>query len=419
MGKSGSYRQTVFNRQSLKKAQEHEERRDVSGRARSVQKVAPLIWSDGQISEPENWCPGNWDSNLVADYERHVEGARRDKRSIASGKLGVQAFLQFPTDFETTPENERLMLAQAVDFVNKIHGGDAVFHARLDRDEAGKHGVDVFFAPKFEKKTGRNKEKSETWISLTKFEKEEAAKRGLKDAGPRSRGRMFQDAWAEHLQKEMGLEWVQRGEKKKYLAPDRLSPEEFKIKKEKQKIEDIKKELEMERIRLKFEFDNNNSFEKNLMDRSKNLSKTEDDLKNQLEILKENDKKAQKQEFYLRKQREREAREIETRKKHEEVSDLVTREMFAGNVLEIERKDGRICAKFGDEFSSNSVLRNSFFEKISDFVDVAIETALRWRKIFDALNIEAINLPKVLEKVAPLVNKKTNKAPRGPDGVDF
>lgn len=85
----------------------------------------------------------------------------------------------------------------------------------------------------------------------------------------------------------------------------------------------------------------------------------------------------------------------------------------------LKEKDGRICAKFGDEFSSNSVLRNSFFEKISDFVDVAIETALRWRKIFDALNIEAINLPKVLEKVAPLVNKKTNKAPRGPDGVDF
>jgi len=417
MGKSGSYRQTVFNRHSLKKAQEHEERRDVSGRARSVENVAPLIWSDGQVSEPENWQPGGWDSGLVADYERHVAGARRDKRAVASGKLGVHAFLQFPTDVEITPENERLMVNQAVDFVNKMHGGDAVFHARLDRDEDGKHGVDVFFAPKFEKKTGRNKEKSEMWISLTKFEKEEAAKRGLKDAGPRARGRMFQDAWADHLQKEMGLEWVQRGEKKKYLSPDRLSPEEFKLKKEKQKIEDIKKELEMERIRLKFEFDNNNSFEKNLMNRSKNLSKIEDDLNKKLEILKENDKKARKQEFLLRKQREDEAREANKRRSQEEVSDEVTREMFSGRVLEVWNEDGKLFAKFGEKASSD--FKQLFFKRISAFVDVAIETAMRWRKFFDDFNIAAADLTKMSEKVPPPVHKTSDTRSRVRDGMDF
>jgi len=209
----------------------------VSGAARSVDPVAPLVWSDGQISEPEGWEPGQpWDSSLIADYEKHVAGARRDKRAIASGKLAVHAFVQYPTDLESTVENDRKMLEHAVAFVNKMHGGDAVFHARLDRDEAGKYGVDVFFAPKFVKKTGKgDKQKEETWISLTKFEKEEALRRDY-DGGPRDRGRMFQDAWAEYLKNSFGLEWVKRGERKKFIGPDRLSPEQYKIKKEREAL---------------------------------------------------------------------------------------------------------------------------------------------------------------------------------------
>lgn len=215
MGQSGAYRQQVLTRQSLKEAQRHEERRDKSGAARSVDPVAPLVWSDGEISEPEGWEPGQaWDSSLIADYEKHVAGARRDKRAQASGKLAVHAFVQYPTDLESTVENDRRMLEHAVAFVNKMHGGDAVFHARLDRDEAGKYGVDVFFAPKYVKKTGKGeKQKEETWISLTKFEKEEALRRDY-DGGPRDRGRMFQDAWAEYLKTSFGLEWVKRGAEK-------------------------------------------------------------------------------------------------------------------------------------------------------------------------------------------------------------
>lgn len=158
MGQSGAYRQQVLTRQSLKEAQRHEERRDKSGAARSVDPVAPLVWSDGEISEPEGWEPGQaWDSSLIADYEKHVAGARRDKRAQASGKLAVHAFVQYPTDLESTVENDRRMLEHAVAFVNKMHGGDAVFHARLDRDEAGKYGVDVFFAPKYVKKPEKAK----------------------------------------------------------------------------------------------------------------------------------------------------------------------------------------------------------------------------------------------------------------------
>ena len=256
MGKSGSYRQLLLDRRGLKKAQIHEERRDVFGAARSIANVPPLVLSkapDGlfEITEPENWEPGNWDSTLLSDFDRHVAGARYDKRALAGGKIAVHAFLQFPTALKLDADTERLMLLNAVKFTNKLHGGDAVFHARLDRDEAGKHGVDVFFAPRYEKTTGRKKDKVETWVSLRKFEKEEAKKRGFVE-GPRERGRMLQTAWADFLRSDlgMGLHWVERGKEKLSPAPDRLEPEVYKLAKDREKLAAEKSAHLAEKVRF-------------------------------------------------------------------------------------------------------------------------------------------------------------------------
>ncbi len=257
MGKSGAYRQIALTRQGLKEAQRHEERRDKLGAARSTSKVAPLVLSkapDGifEITEPDNWEPGQWDSTLLSDFDRHVAGARYDKRALASGKIAAHAFLQFPTDLKIDAETERLMLLNAMKFVNRMHGGNAVFHARLDRDEDGRHGVDVFFAPKFEKTTGRKgKEKTETWVSLRKFEKEEAKKRGFGD-GPRERGRMFQTSWADFLRSDlgMGLHWVERGKEKLSPVPDRMEPEVFKLTRDREKLEAEKKALSTEKFKF-------------------------------------------------------------------------------------------------------------------------------------------------------------------------
>lgn len=259
MGKSGSYRQVLLTRLGLKKAQVHEERRDKFGAARSIVNVPPLIWSRapdgfGEISVPEDWEPGNWDSTLIADFERHIVGAQYNKRALAGGKIAVHSFLQFPTEMKLDADAERLMLARAVKFVNQMHGGDAVFHARLDRDEDGKHGVDVFFAPRYEKVTGRKKDKVETWVSLRKFEKEEAKKRGFGD-GPRERGRMFQTAWADFLRSDlgMGLHWVERGAEKLSPHPDRLEPEVYKLTKDREKLAAEKKDFSAEKLKFQRE----------------------------------------------------------------------------------------------------------------------------------------------------------------------
>ena len=194
----------------------HELRLDYSGQLRSI--------------EPQNealfYRPYGNDLSISESYKKHVEGARRN---TSASKLLRHAFVQFPTNIEITPQTQEMMLKEAVAFINKTHGGRAVFHGRIDRDEKGKHGVDVFFAPRYEKKTAKD---LTDWISLTKFGKERARERlGQKqeekynkktkewepqfkaDGSPKMvwqdsayfQGQVLQDDWFEHLRDVVGL----------------------------------------------------------------------------------------------------------------------------------------------------------------------------------------------------------------------
>lgn len=238
----------------------HELRLDYSGQLRSI--------------EPQNealfYRPYGNDLSISESYKKHVEGARRN---TSASKLLRHAFVQFPTTIEVTPEAQEMMLREAVAFINKTHGGRAVFHARIDRDERGKHGVDVFFAPRYEKKTAKD---LTDWISLTKFGKERARERlGQKqeekynkktkewepqfktDGSPKMvwqdsahfQGQVLQDEWFEHLRDVVGLDWVLRGEKKVGRDPDRLEPEEYKLKQEREKLDQEKLLFEAEKAK--------------------------------------------------------------------------------------------------------------------------------------------------------------------------
>ncbi|WP_048874235.1 hypothetical protein, partial [Acetobacter aceti] len=222
-GKSGSVRMKSLDASGLAAMGRHEKRLDYAGSKRAIRDVPPLVYS-----------PYGEGLDLEQSYAAHVEGTKRNKGGRALARHG---FLQFPTDLPVTPENEQRMLDEAVAFINATHGGRAVFRARLDRDEAGRHGVDVFFAPKYEKTTRRGKV-VEDWISLSKFGKELAlerfGERQKKAKSPESglfepvfdkagkpvmercdspifQGRALQDLWTEHLRDRMGLEWVERG----------------------------------------------------------------------------------------------------------------------------------------------------------------------------------------------------------------
>lgn len=254
-GKSGSVRMKSLDASGLAAMERHEKRLDYAGSKRAIRDVPPLVYS-----------PYGDGLDLEQSYAAHVEGTKRNKGGRALARHG---FLQFPTDLPITPENEQQMLDEAVAFINATHGGRAVFRARLDRDEAGRHGVDVFFAPKYEKKTRRGKV-VEDWISLSKFGKELALERfgerqkkekklesGLFEPvfdktgkpvmercdSPVFQGRALQDLWTEHLRDRMGLEWVERGKVKVGRDQDRLEPEEYKIAQEREKLEAVKADL--------------------------------------------------------------------------------------------------------------------------------------------------------------------------------
>lgn len=250
-GKSGSFRANSLTQSDLKAMENHELRLDHSGARRSIRKddqgfaIPPLIYNPLRAN------------SLTQAKDMHIGEAKVNK---AASKVARHAFIQFPTDLEITAQTEQLMLDQAVAFVNNTHGGQAVFWARLDRDEAGRHGVDVFFAPKYEKVTKR---KTEVWVSLTKFGKERAVERfkqkplekknpetekfePVKDADGNPimvdcdskyyQGRAFQDLWFEHLRDEVGLKWVQRGTQKVGRDPDRLEVEEYKLQQEEERL---------------------------------------------------------------------------------------------------------------------------------------------------------------------------------------
>jgi hypothetical protein len=246
-GLGGSVRVNSLDKEGTSAMESHELRLDYSGQLRSI--------------EPENealfYRPYGDDLSISQSYEKHVEGARRN---ASASKLLRHSFVQFPTNIEVTPESEQMMLREAVAFINKTHGGRAVFHGRIDRDEKGKHGVDVFFAPRYQKKTAKG---VTDWISLTKFGKERARDRlGQKQEEKYNKttkewepqfnkdgsdkmiwkdsayfqGQVLQDEWFEHLRDVVGLDWVLRGEKKVGRDPDRVEVEEYKLKQEREKL---------------------------------------------------------------------------------------------------------------------------------------------------------------------------------------
>lgn len=263
-GLAGSVRVNSLDKEGTSAMESHELRLDYSGQLRSI--------------EPENealfYRPYGDDLSISQSYEKHVEGARRN---ASASKLLRHSFVQFPTNIEVTPENQKMMLREAVAFINKTHGGRAVFHGRIDRDEKGKHGVDVFFAPRYEKKTAKG---VTDWISLTKFGKERARDRlgqkqeekynkttkewepqFNKDGGDKMiwkdsayfQGQVLQDEWFEHLRDVVGLDWVLRGEKKVGRDPDRVEAEEYGLRQDREKLEqqreaDIAEAVERSRI---------------------------------------------------------------------------------------------------------------------------------------------------------------------------
>lgn len=210
----------------------HGKRMDKSSGRRIVRNDGPLVYRGLDLADL---------------FDSHMEGVRQNK---GAKKDTLHFVIRFPPDLLDGPqigrfegnkkERQKEMLFQAVRFVNATHGGDAVYAARVDRDEAGETIVDVFVAPKYEKRTKRTKadEAGVIWASATKFGRELTekhqeeirarhpnAKASLH--GPRMVGIALQSEFALHFRQENGVPLARKKMKNTFLN-DRLEIEAYK-----------------------------------------------------------------------------------------------------------------------------------------------------------------------------------------------
>ena len=232
---------------TLSSMEAHGKRLDGSGRLRRVSRTVPLV--HGTL-------------DLARAFEGHTGGCRMNR---AARRPAMHAIVQFPTAI-ALPDGpaaagpvQRRMLEAAVEFINRTYGEPglpAVFAARMDRDEDGRHAVDVFFAPKYWKETksrGR-----ELWTATTRHGKALCHKHrpeierrhgGAFSTGPRQIGIALQSEWRAHfaeLAPEFGLDpaAVAPKHEKRHGGPDRLEPEAFKARRDLERLEAETAELE-------------------------------------------------------------------------------------------------------------------------------------------------------------------------------
>lgn len=211
----------------------HGKRQDRTSTLRRIRQADPLVYKT---------------LDLRPAYEAHVRGT---KQNSGAKKPVLHFIIRFPPEllidhavgkFQGSKQDRlRMMLVQAVDFINKTHGGQAVFAARIDRDEAGETIVDVFAAPRYEKRTKRTEpdRPGQIWTSATKFGRELAEKhqaeimrrhpeaKSTKLTGPRMVGIALQSEFALYFRKVNGIPLTPK-EQKKTSAPDRFEVEAYK-----------------------------------------------------------------------------------------------------------------------------------------------------------------------------------------------
>lgn len=201
-GKAGAVRIQRLGGVALAAAEAHGKRNDALGKARSIDGAPPVTTTGLDLNDL---------------YEAHIKGAHVPK----SGTKALHMLLQFPKEL-VDGEDADLMLHHSRRFAESVFGDAAEFSNRVDRDEGSRHVVDLFLAPKYEKKT---KHTSKLAVSTSIHLKALAEKHGRAPT-LRGQGQALQDAWHQYLQREMGLD-VQRGSPKRFPGSDWQTPEDI------------------------------------------------------------------------------------------------------------------------------------------------------------------------------------------------
>lgn len=263
-----SVRCNALTMAQLRAQEKHGKRQDMSSQNRRIRNLSPIV--GGGL-------------NLAERLNAHTEDT---KRNAGAKNVALHFIVRFPPEVlgddapplfqgKSKEMRQRQMAVQAAKFINEVHGGEAVFALRVDRDEQGETIVDVFACPKYVKTT---KKAEATWTSLTKFGKELAVKHqdeirrrsknyeGTKPiTSPRAIGMALQSEFADFFERTNGMRLVPKNDKDR-PGKDRLEVEEWRLRQMRQDAED-----EARNIRDKAQSDENRASKK-LMQVSKALN---------------------------------------------------------------------------------------------------------------------------------------------------
>ena len=215
-----SARLVPLNALLLRKAEQHGRRQDDVAKSRKVRDADSLTWVPNGVTG---------DPLALADrLDEHVAGAFRPKGGTT---LAQHMIVKMPDSIPTETEGEAYFaMVLAVHFAQEAFGGQAVFAARIDRDERSTNNVDLFLAPIYDKSDKKAPGGSKKAVSMTRHLKLLAEKYGFDVKGAQSakeskqsQGKALQDAFADYLVYH-GFKAL-RGKPKTAKGSDRVSPE--------------------------------------------------------------------------------------------------------------------------------------------------------------------------------------------------
>jgi len=289
-----SARLVPLNALLLRAAEKHGRRLDRAAEARKVRETDSLTWvPDGITGDP---------LALVDRLEEHVAGAFRPKGGTT---IAQHMIVKMPDSIPTETDSEAYAaMLIAVHFAQETFGGQAVFAARIDRDEKSTNNVDLFLAPIYDKSDKKAPGGSKKAVSMTRHLKLLAEKHGFDvkrarsaKASKQSQGKALQSAFADYLMRH-GFRAL-RGKPKTASGSDWDSPEIYGAKRDREATEKARQLLQDElqaNIERSKELDTR---ERGLDERAASIVKVENEIAERLAVVQKQEAAARDREIDL------------------------------------------------------------------------------------------------------------------------
>lgn len=289
-----SARLVPLNALLLRTAEKHGRRLDRAAEARKVREADSLTWvPDGITGDP---------LALVDRLEEHVAGAFRPKGGTT---IAQHMIVKMPDSIPTETDSEAYAaMLIAVHFAQETFGGQAVFSARIDRDEKSTNNVDLFLAPIYDKSDKKAPGGSKKAVSMTRHLKLLAEEHGFDVKGARSakaskqsQGKALQSAFADYLVQH-GFRAL-RGKPKTTIGSDWDTPEIYGAKRDREAAENARQLLQDE-LRANIERSKElDTCERGLDERAASIVKVENEIAERLAVVQKQEAAARDGEINL------------------------------------------------------------------------------------------------------------------------